>query len=289
MVDAAIYARTSTAQQKSCQAQLGICRRTARSRGLAVRFQLMDEAGKGQDETRPHYQRLLGLVEQQRVHVVVVWKLDRLFRSLKEASAAQELFSKHGVAIVSCTEPFDTTTPIGRFVFGFLANLAQFELELIRERAQLGHERRAREGKWPGAVLPYGYLRDDRGRLAVNAAEADLVRLLHARCKDFAGDRELAAWMNKQGHQHRGRRWTRDRVRKALSNRLSIGELDIRGANAFHPELVIVEPLQFQATALHRSGLQHRGTQAPPDMRKQVIDRVMDAYLEELRAEPEVV
>ena len=282
-IDAALYARTSTQIQQSCETQLQLTRKLADERGWRTAFRLKDEAWKGQNAERPGYQRLLELVEEERVQVVAVWKLDRLFRSLKEASAAQDLFQNHKVAIVSYTEPFDTTTSIGRFVFGFLANVAQFETDLIKERAQLGYERRVREGKWTGAHVPFGYARAADGKLEVCQDEAKVIRRMHGQYFRSRGDLQLARWLNARGMLYRGKPWNADRVRRALTNPICVGKLTTRGVTARHEDLAILSQRRFRRTCQQRRGLRHLGTHQGE--REASIDRIMAAYLAELDRE----
>lgn len=209
---AAIYARVSTPTQKSSSVQISECLDLLSRRGWKRCFQLVDDGEKGRDPDRPGYRRILELASSRRIDVVV-WNLDRLFRSLKEASSAQEALAEHDVSIVSITEPFDTTSTIGRFVFGFLANVAQFETDMIRERSQLGYARRVKEGKWTGAHVPYGFCRKPDGTLAIHEAEAAVVRRMVRQYHQLEGDDALAAWLRRCGILRRNRPWTTRQVR----------------------------------------------------------------------------
>jgi site-specific DNA recombinase len=277
--DAASYARTSTEQQQSCGTQQALCRKLIDERHWVQRFKLQDEGEKGASPDRPAYRRLMELVEQRRVEVVVTWKLDRMFRSLKEASIAQETFQQCKVALVSVTEPFDTTTSIGRFVFGFLVNMAAFETDLIKERALLGYERRTREGKWTGPNKPYGYRCDAAGRLETDPIEATTLRLMHAQYGRMRGDGRLATWLNEQGNEWRGQPWTAERVRRALTNPIAMGDLTVRGIKAHHQGLAIVSRKRYNATAKQRLQLKHLGTHYKSMEREAGLDRVLSEYL----------
>jgi len=173
---AAVYGRTSNDLQKTCDSQIELCRDLIKQRGWVMRYQLKDEGERGWQSDRPAYQRLLDIVQEGHVDVIVVWKLDRLFRSLREASTSEELLRDAGVSIVSVTEPFDTSTPIGRFMFGFLANMAAFETEVISDRVKLGRYRMAKEGRWPNNNPPYGYRVDGKLALSRNEEQTALVR-----------------------------------------------------------------------------------------------------------------
>lgn len=282
---AASYARTSTDQQTSCDTQLAACRRLIDTRGMREGFRLKDEGEKGADPHRPAYRRMVELVEERRIQAVVVWKLDRAFRSLKEASIAQELLAEQGVALISCTEPFDSSTPIGKVVMGFLVNMASFETELIRERAMLGYERRVKAGRWTGPYPPYGYCVGDDGRLAVVDEEAKTLRTMHRMYKRSGGDRLLATWLNDHKLFRRGRRWTTDQVRKALTSPTTKGDLTLRGATAFHAGLQIIAPRVYARTAEYRSRVQLAGKAANITGREHRINEIVQGYLDSLPGE----
>ena len=286
-LDAATYARTSTEQQKSCSEQQQQCRKLIDDRGWRQRFKLQDEGHKGASPDRPAYKHLMELVEEQRVNVVVTWKLDRMFRSLKEASTAQEVFQARKVALVSVTEPFDTTTSIGKFVFGFLVNVAAFETDLIKERSLLGYERRTREGKWTGPNVAFGYRTDRNGRLKVHRNESEVLALMHREYARQKGDGRLAAWLNSQGHSWRGKPWDAARVRRALTNPVAVGDLTVRGIMHHHEHLQIITRKRFRQTAKHREALRNMGTHQKTVEREAGLDRVLAEYLDGLEEAPE--
>src|SRR3954463_1245266 len=115
--------------------------------------------------TRPDGQRLLLDAEAGRFGAVLVYRIDRLGRSLRSLLDAHDALSSHDVAIRSATEPFDTTSPIGSFLFQLLASLAELEKSTISERTSLGRDRVTARGKWTGGPIPFGYDLDDKGHL----------------------------------------------------------------------------------------------------------------------------
>lgn len=283
-LDAAAYARTSTPQQKSCAAQLDCCRRLITERKWNLRFQLKDEGLKGSQDDRPAYMRLLELAEEGRIQAIVVWKLDRACRSLREASSLQERLAKWGVAIVSYTEPFDTTTSMGRYFLGSLANASQLETDILRERAQLGHERRVLEGRWSGAHVPFGYSRDEKsGKLAVAKAEKSVLLTMHQKYARLKGDGPLASWLNDHGYTYRGGEWTADRARRALTNPIAVGDLTVRGVMQHHDHLELVSRARFRQTMRYRDQLRYKGTQHTGRIREKAIEKVFSAYLNDLK------
>src|SRR4051812_44464705 len=131
--------------------------------------------------------------------VVLVYRLDRLGRSLKTLLAAHERLDAAGVAIRSGTEPFDTASPIGRFLFSLLGSMAELERATIAERTTRGRDRVAREGKYTGGVMPVGYDLGEGRRLipssrivpGLGITEAEMVRSLFARIA--SGETTLAS------------------------------------------------------------------------------------------------
>jgi site-specific DNA recombinase len=191
------------------------------------------------------------------------------------------------VSIVSATEPFDSSTALGKLVFGFLANWGAFETELIRERALLGFERRVREAKWTGAHVPFGYRRASGGKLEIEANEAQVIKTMHEEYGRLGGDAQLARWLNSRSIPMRGSAWTPDRVRRVLTNPIAVGRLEVRGLSQQHTDLAVLPVARFDQTAKLRSSLRHLGKHRPVDERQEAIDRVFDAYLAELQGEGE--
>src|SRR5215218_3630567 len=126
-------------------------------------------------QERPEGRRLLEDAQAGRFDAVLVYKLDRLGRSLLVIVDAHDRLQACGVALKSATEPIDTSTPSGRLIFQMLASFAEYERETIRERTRAGLHRAFRGGRHFGAV-PYGYRADAQGRLQVVPEEAEIVR-----------------------------------------------------------------------------------------------------------------
>ena len=125
---------------------------------------------------RPALQRLLRDVESGVIDVIVVYKVDRLSRSLTDFARIVEVFDKHNVSFVSITQQFNTTTSMGRLTLNILLSFAQFEREVIGERIRDKFAASRRKGMWMGGTPPLGYDVVDR-KLVVNETEAELVRL----------------------------------------------------------------------------------------------------------------
>jgi site-specific DNA recombinase len=124
---------------------------------------------------RPEGRRLLQDAREGKFQMVLVYRLDRLGRSLLVIVDAHDRLQNAGVSLRSATEPIDTSTPSGRLTFQMLASFAEYERETIRERTRAGMHRDYRSGRNMG-VVPYGYRANEHGRLQVVAEEAELVR-----------------------------------------------------------------------------------------------------------------
>src|SRR5215207_9747079 len=158
----ACYARVSTedqAERQTITAQTDFLRRYCDLHGLPVAGVYIDDGISGATalEDRPEGRRLLQDAEAGAFTAVLVYRLDRLGRSLKSLLEAHERLDSAGVAIRSGTEPFDTASPIGRFLFSLLASMAELERSTIAERFVRGRDRVARQGQYVGGPLATGY------------------------------------------------------------------------------------------------------------------------------------
>jgi site-specific DNA recombinase len=124
---------------------------------------------------RPEGRRLLEDAKAGKFDTVLVYKLDRLGRSLLVIVDAHDRLAQAGASLRSATEPVDTSTASGRLIFQMLASFAEYERETIRERTRAGLHRAYRGGRHMGAV-PYGYRADEHGRLEIVPEEAEVVR-----------------------------------------------------------------------------------------------------------------
>src|SRR5271165_2861430 len=182
----AIYTRKSTEHNldlafNSLDAQREACEAYIKSQAhegwrlIAGRF---DDGGlSGASLERPALQALLDQVRARKIDVIVVYKVDRLTRSLADFAKLVELFDEHGVSFVSVTQSFNTTTSMGRLTLNVLLSFAQFEREVIGERVRDKIAASKRKGLWVGGMAPLGYDTKDR-RITVNEAEADRVRAI---------------------------------------------------------------------------------------------------------------
>jgi site-specific DNA recombinase len=188
---------------------------------------------------RPALKRLLCDVEAGLIDVVVVYKIDRLSRSLTDFAKLVEVFERQNVTFVSVTQQFNTTTSMGRLTLNILLSFAQFEREVIGERIRDKFAASRKKGMWMGGWPPLGYEVQDR-RLAVVEREAVLVRRIFDRFAKTGSALTVARELNAAGevtkrrqgtHGTRGGRpWTKGAVYKVLANRVYLGEAVHKGA-----------------------------------------------------------
>lgn len=145
---ALIYARVSTSHHnQNPQVQIDELRRSCESRGWTISEEIIDHGYSGSTDNRPGLKRLMALVRSKQVDVVVVVKMDRLFRSLKHLVSTLEEFEGLGVKFVALKDNVDYSTPSGRFFVQILGSLGEFERSLLRERTMMGLEHARSKGK----------------------------------------------------------------------------------------------------------------------------------------------
>lgn len=189
------------------------------------------DVGSGKDSNREGYRELLSDIRSRSIDVVVVYKLDRLSRNVKDIYHFLDLIREHRVELVSLCESFDTTTPMGRAMLGVAAVFAQLTRETIAENTRNGMIQRAKRGKWNGGNDPYGYDYVKGGSLVVNPAEAATVK----RIFDLFVNRKMSAskiarLLNLEKVPTKtGAEWSVSLVTRLLKNPLVIGKVQFDG------------------------------------------------------------
>lgn len=146
LMKAVVYARVSTKDTQSPEAQVSLLEEYVRVRGWSLTETCVDHGLSGASSDRPGLKRVLFLAEARQIDVIIVLKLDRFFRSLKHMVGVLDLFQSLGVQFVSLRDSIDWTTPSGRFFTQILASFAEFEREMIRERTLIGLEFAKKKG-----------------------------------------------------------------------------------------------------------------------------------------------
>ncbi len=182
---------------------------------------------------RPALSRLLRDAKRGRFDVLLVYRVDRLARSIRGLAQIVDELDQAGVIFRSATEPFDTGTPAGRMMVQMLGVFAEFERALIVERILAGLERKAARGGWCGGRRPYGLdIAADRDHLERNPTEAPLIPVMFdLYVNRQLGSTALAKWLNSNGYRTKtGRPWNRMSVLTVLRNRSYLGQIRYRGS-----------------------------------------------------------
>jgi DNA invertase Pin-like site-specific DNA recombinase len=205
---------------------------------IALPNQYDDGGISGGTLERPALKRLLRDVEAGLIDVVMVYKIDRLSRSLTDFAKLVDVFERHNVTFVSVTQQFNTTTSMGRLTLNILLSFAQFEREVIGERIRDKFAASRRKGMWMGGWPPLGYEVENR-RLVVVEHEATLVRRIFDRFAKTGSALSVARELNAAGEVTKrracangirgGKSWTKGAVYKLLANRVYLGEAVHKG------------------------------------------------------------
>lgn len=245
----AIYTRKSTeegleqafnslhAQREACEAYV----KSQAGEGWALIRTIYDDGGySGGSMERPALQSLLTEIDGGYVDVVVVYKVDRLTRSLTDFAKIVERFDKRGVSFVSVTQSFNTTTSMGRLTLNVLLSFAQFEREVAGERIRDKVSASRKKGMWMGGTIPTGYDLHQR-KLVPNAEEADTVRQIFRRYVELKSTDQLRLELKakgviskiritEKGNHLGGKPFSRGSLNHLIRNRIYVGEVFYKGA-----------------------------------------------------------
>ena len=257
----AVYTRVSTdhgleQEFNSLDAQREAARAYIKSQAhegwTAVRDSFDDGGFSGGSLDRPALQLLLDAIRARRIDVVVVYKVDRLTRSLADFAKLVELFDAHGVSFVSVTQSFNTTTSMGRLTLNVLLSFAQFEREVTSERIRDKIAASKRRGLWVGGPVPLGYAAQNK-KLVVVEEEAERVRLIFQLYLELGSLGRLLPELRRRGVVTKRRElaggrviggipFTRGPLAYLLRNRFYLGEVVYRGKVSQGEHAAILEP-----------------------------------------------
>jgi site-specific DNA recombinase len=228
---------------------------------IAVNHDYDDAAYSGGNMERPALKRLMADIEAKLIDVIVVYKIDRLTRSLADFSQMVAVFDRIGVSFVAVTQQFNTTTSMGRLMLNVLLSFAQFEREVTGERIRDKFAASKKKGIWMGGIPPLGYDVSNR-KLVINETEAKLVRRLFERFIVLGGSTKVVremkiegqttkSWTTQSGIHRPGKPITKSLMYKLLANRTYLGELKHRTdwVKGDHPA-ILSELLFDQARAI---------------------------------------
>lgn len=271
----AVYTRKSTEEGldqdfNSLDAQREACVAFVRSQ-VGVGWKLIpihyDDGGySGGSMDRPALTQLLADIEARRIDTVVVYKVDRLTRSLSDFARIVDVFDDHGVSFVSVTQHFNTTTSMGRLTLNMLLSFAQFEREVTGERIRDKIAASKRKGMWMGGRVPLGY--EPNGRtLVIDESGAETVRTIFKLYLELGNVRLVKEEADKKGlttkerisangKRSGGRPMSRGYLYKLLGNPLYVGRIAHKGIeyDGQHPAIVDTETWEAVRKALTNNG-----------------------------------
>ena len=231
----AIYTRVSTDLQaekefSSCEAQEQKIKSFIQSQNDWRVFKVYSDAGyTGADTNRPALQELLEDIKQNKIDIVLAYKIDRLTRSPKDFYQLIEVFDKYQTDFISITERFDTSTPAGRLLRNIMLTFAQFERELTSERTKDKLLERAKKGMWNGGSAPYGYERKNK-KLIINKKEAEIVRLIFETYLETCSINELYDLLEEKNIKNRqGKTFSKSFLARVLRNITYTGKIKYAG------------------------------------------------------------
>ena len=278
----AIYTRVSTehgleqefnsldAQREAAEAYI---KSQAHEGWLCLKDRFDDGGYSGGSMERPALQKLLDAVKARRIDVIVVYKVDRLTRSLADFAKLVELFDAHEVSFVSVTQSFNTTSSMGRLTLNVLLSFAQFEREVTGERIRDKIAASKKKGLWMGGIVPYGYRLESR-KLLVDPPEADKVRQIFQLYLELKSLPQLAQFLAERGIISRprtfasgqpvgGKPFRTGALSHLLGNRMYLGEINHRKHSYPGEHEAIVAPELFaavQALLFQRKNREHDTT-----------------------------
>jgi len=251
VIRVAIYTRRSTDdehQPYSLEAQLQkLTAFVASQPGWKITLTFSDDAS-GATLDRPGLTKALAAARAGRYDLLLVYRLDRFSRRIRDLAALMDDLDAAGVAFRSATEPFDTASPAGRLFMQMLGAFAEFEREVIIDRVIGGMERKAAKGEWTHGPRPYGYLVDTTThKLFPHPDEQHTVReIFHLYAGSRMGTRAIAERLNSHGKRTRaGKPWSGHTIGRMLANRLYIGEVAFRDVTATNAHPPLVDPDLF--------------------------------------------
>ena len=230
------YCRISTLMQvdnTSLKDQEEKIRMYAKLHDIVINEMFIDKAVSGKSTDRPEYDRMMDYVKENDIDMIIVYKNDRIHRSLYNLLAMIYELQEYEVALVSVTEMFDTSTPQGMLFLQMLGSFAEFERAIINERTRNGRIARLNDNKWVGGKPAFGYEITKDGRFAVNQYEAEIV-------KDIFKLRAKGVSLSKIGDKYG---FSKQKIDYILKNKNYIGMFEYRGKKEKNDIVIEIEPI----------------------------------------------
>lgn len=255
----AIYARQSVDKSDSIsiESQIDFCRYETRGNPCRV---YQDKGYSGKNTERPEFQRLLADIRNGEIGRVICYKLDRCSRSILDFANLMEEFQKHGVEFISCTEKFDTSSPVGRAMLNICIVFAQLERETIQQRVFDAYHARSKRGFFMGGKIPFGFTSEPycldgkkTARYVINEEEAGILKFMYGIYQEpGASMGDVVNALNNAGIRH-------PRKKDGSWNRTHIGRL-LRNPVYVKADLLIYDYFKESGTAIYNPAEDFIGT-----------------------------
>ena len=214
-----------------------------------------DDGGySGGNTNRPALQRLLDDCKAGKIDMIVVYKIDRLSRSICDFADLTKKFDEWGIQFSAVTQEINTATSAGRMMLNILVTFAQYEREVITERVRDKMAASRKKGKWVGGSVPMGYKVENK-RLVVVPSEADVIRRIFQRYVEIQSPKLIAMELNERGIKTKqGRKWETPHISRILENHTYVGEVKYKGAICNgEQEAIITRELWNRAKTIRES------------------------------------
>lgn len=211
------------AQREACEAYI---KSQMHEGWVLVPKEYNDGGFSGGTIERPAFKKLLSDIENDEIDIVVVYKVDRLTRSLMDFSKIVELFDKHETSFVSITQQFNTTTSMGRLTLNILLSFAQFEREVTGERIRDKFAASRKKGLWMHGTPPIGYIKEN-GKLVEDKEQSDKIKLIFEKYLEFKSVPQLHNYLKENRiHTRSDKMFHKGHLNKILRNKLYIGKIE---------------------------------------------------------------
>ncbi len=210
------------AQREACEAYI---KSQMHENWVLIEKEYSDGGYSGGTMNRPAFQELLSDIENNKIDIVVVYKVDRLTRSLMDFSKIVDIFDKHRTSFVSITQQFNTTTSMGRLTLNMLLSFAQFEREVTGERIRDKIAASKKKGMWMGGIPPLGYKKENK-KLVIEENESQKVKLIFEKYLELKSVSKLMEWLKKENVRTRAdKEFYKGELYHMLSNKVYIGKI----------------------------------------------------------------
>ena len=236
-----------------------------------------EEGRSAKDLKRPEFQRMMQDISDGKINTIIVWKIDRLTRSLKDFSNLLDTFKDKGIQLISLNEKFDTSTAIGRAMLTIILVFAQLEREQTGERTSATMQYRAEQGLWNGGrILGYDLDPNEKGTIKINAQQAKIVKKAFELCleKGSAGQTQqvlnelgyrMPLYESRRGKKHGDNLFTKQAVIRLLTNPVYTGKITWAGQthNGKHKPIVDAKTFDKVQTLLDNNRKTRTNERAP--------------------------